>query len=344
MATVVVDIIEGAAASHDVLKGWEITRTAIVTGLDPVTLSATRTSASATVTMASTVGVAIGQIVSGTGIAAGTSVVSFVPNTSALLSIAATASGTTDLVFGPTDTASLIQGALNAVIAVVGDRGAACPNIAVQTFLQTFIPEIIAANVVKVSIKYKGYPLPVYEFDGSMNQVQTNLDSTGKKFTVQYTYPATQNFQFDPRLAGTTVTQGGLLNLPVPEPIFIIKWLVVGTNPSLQIDIFKATYEGKINNGAVTFFVGGTSYPKHSVLIEKVSARTPDGGITYEAQCMFHVKPTPPGGTSGGWDPQATFINSGDGMPPPDLVSGTGYKQVQVLPEVTFPTFTFGPN
>ena len=80
------------------------------------------------------------------------------------------------------------------------------------------------------------------------------------------------------------------------------------------------------------------------MLIEKVSGRTSDGGISYEATMVFHVKPTPPGGTSGGWDTQATFINSGDGMPPPDLVAGTGFKQAQTIPDVTFPTFTFGPN
>jgi hypothetical protein len=31
-------------------------------------------------------------------------------------------------------------------------------------------------------------------------------------------------------------------------------------------------------------------------------------------------------------------------MPPPDLVAGTGYKQVQILPDVTFPTFILGAN
>ena len=348
MATVVVDIIEGSAASHDVLKGWDITRTAIVTGLVPVTLSATRTSASATVTMASTTGLAVGQVVTGTGIVAGAYVVSFVTNTSALLSIAATASGTTDLTFGPVDMASLIQTALNAVIAVVGDRQSACPNVPVPTFLQTFIPTILSANVVMVAIKYKGYPLPVYDFDSNISQVMTNKDINGNNITVQYTYPATQDFQFDPRLIGTTQTQGGLLSLPVPEPIYAIKWLVMSTptntTATLYMDWLKATYEGKINNAPWAFITGGISYPKHSALIEKVSGRTSDGGLTYEATMVFHVKPTPPGGTSGGWDPQATYINAGDGMPPPDVVAATGSNQFQILPEVTFPTFATSPN
>jgi hypothetical protein len=242
--------------------------------------------------------------------------------------------------------ASLIQTAINAIIAVVGDRQSACPNVPVPTFLQAFVPTILSANVVMVAIKYKGYPLPVYDFDSNMNQVPTNLDSAGNPITTQYTYPATQDFQFDPRLLGATITQGGLLSLPVPEPIYAIKWIVVSgaTSANLQMDALKATYEGKINNNAVSIFVGGTSYAKHSVLIEKVSGRTSDGGISYEATMVFHVKPTPPGGTSGGWDPQDTFINAGDGMPPPDLVAGTCYKQVQILPDVTFPTFVSGPN
>jgi hypothetical protein len=244
------------------------------------------------------------------------------------------------------DTASLIQTAINAVIAVVGDRQSACPNVPVPTFLQAFVPTILSANVVMVAIKYKGYPLPVYDFDSNMNQIPTNKDINGTEFTVEYTYPATQDFQFDPKLLGKTQTQGGLLSLPVPEPIFAVKWIVVSgaTSANLQMDALKATYEGKINNNAVSIFVGGTSYAKHSVLIEKVSGRTSDGGITYEATMVFHVKPTPPGGTSGGWDPQATFINAGDGMPPPDLVDGTGSKQVQILPDVTFPTFILGAN
>ena len=346
MATVTVDLIEGSAASHDVLKGWDITRTAIVTGLDPVTLSATRTSASTTVTMASTTGLAVGQVVTGTGIAAGAYVVSFVPNTSALLSIAATASGTSNLVFGPVDTASLIQSAINAVIAVVGDRQSACPNVPVPTFLQTFIPTILSANVVMVAIKYKGYPLPVYDFDSNMNQIPTNKDVNGTQITVEYTYPATQDFQFDSKLLGKTQTQGGLLSMPVPEPIFAVKWLVVSgaTSATLQMDVLKSAYEGKINNAAVAIVTGGTTYPKHGVLIEKVAGHSSDGGISYEATMVFHVKPIPPGGTSGGWDPQATFINAGDGMPPPDLVAGTGFKQTQIIPEVAFPTFVFGPN
>jgi hypothetical protein len=252
MATVTVDLIEGSAASHDTLKGWDITRTAIVTGLDPVTLSATLTSASATVTMASTTGVAIGQIVTGTGIPTGASVGSIVANTSIGLVLPAfptgftaapaTASGTSNLVFGPVDTASLILTAINAVIAVVGDRQSACPNVPVPTFLYAFVPTILSANVVMVAIKYKGYPLPVYDFDSNMNQIPTNKDINGTKFTVEYTYPATQDFQFDPKLRGTTQTQGGLLSLPVPEPIFAVKWIVVSgsTSANLQMDALKA--------------------------------------------------------------------------------------------------------
>ena len=358
MATITVDLIEGSAASHDTLKGWDITRTAIVKGIVPVSLTGTLTSASDTVSMASTAGVAIGQIVTGTGIPTGASVGSIVVNTSIGLVVPAfpsgftaapaTASGAKFLTFGPVDTASLIQTAINAVIAVVGDRTSQCPNVPVPTFLQAFVPTILSADVVMVAIKYKGYPLPVFEFDSNMNQVPTNKDINGNNITVQYTYPATQDFQFDPRLIGTTQTQGGLLSLPVPEPIYAIKWLVMSTpthtTATLYMDWLKATYEGKINNAPWAFITGGISYPKHSALIEKVSGRTSDGGLTYEATMVFHVKPTPPGGTSGGWDPQATYINAGDGMPPPDVVAATGYNQFQILPEVTFPTFATSPN
>jgi hypothetical protein len=72
-------------------------------------------------------------------------------------------------------------------------------------------------------------------------------------------------------------------------------------------------------------------------LIEKVSGISRDQGVTYEVTLSMRFNPAT-------WDPQVTFINPDDGKPPPDLVAGTGYKVVQILPEVTFPTWTFGPN
>ena len=190
------------------------------------------------------------------------------------------------------------------------------------------------------------------EFDGSLNQVQTNYDVSGNPIYLQYTYPATQVFQFDERLLGKLQTQGGLVNMPVPEPIFIYKWIY--TSGMNAFALFKLTYEGKINNADYT--IAGQSIAKHCLLIEKISSTTPDGGVTYIATMVFHQKNPGLNATSGmgGWDPQATFINAGDGQPPRDLIKPggsfppgqtlPGYIQVQVIPDVTFPTLTFGSN
>ena len=352
MASVNIDIIEGTSASHDVIKGWDITRVAIVQGLNPFTLAGTLTSSSATVAMADTTGVAPGLAVTGTGIQAGTVVVSYILNTSMVISNTATVSGSKNLTFTPVDQATLVQSAENAVSSITGLRGSVCPNFPVQTFLQTFMCNIVSADTVIVSIKYKGLPLAVLEFDGSLNQVQTTYDINGNNIYLQYTYPTTQDFQFDERLLGKLQEQGGLVNMPVPEPIFIYKWIYTfGQN---AFAAFKLAYEGKINNTAYT--IAGLSIAKHCLLIEKISATTPDGGVTYIATMVFHQKNPGKNATPGmgGWDPQATFINAGDGQPPSDLIgpggsfpSGQtlpGYTQVQVIPDCTFPTLTFGSN
>ena len=66
---------------------------------ETVTLAAGTTSTSETVTMASTAGVYVGQTVTGTGIPAGAKVTSVTTNTSITISIAATATGSPNLVF-----------------------------------------------------------------------------------------------------------------------------------------------------------------------------------------------------------------------------------------------------
>lgn len=77
------------------------TLTGLTRGQAGGSLSFTTTSGSSTITGASTSGIQVGQYVSGTGITPYTYVVSFVANTSVLLSTSAAASGTATLVFSP---------------------------------------------------------------------------------------------------------------------------------------------------------------------------------------------------------------------------------------------------
>lgn len=270
--TVEVDILEGTAASHDLVSGWEITRIAIVTGL----------SASAT-------------------------------------------------------SPAKIAAAETAVIAVTGDRGAVCPTIAVPTYLVRFVHELVGDGTTdKVKILYKGYPRAVYEFDGSLNQVETNLDSNGDPIEVSYTYPA--NYPLDEQKRNILVTQGGFITRAVPEPIFTVRWvqtaIVVEEEPWTATDAMtqlKLDYEGKVNDAE--YSIGRLTGSARTWLIEKISGTTRDGGLTYEAAMTFHYR----GNT---WDTQVTFINPDDGLPPADLIANTGYKIYSAYPTATFPSFS----
>ena len=254
------------------------------------------------------------------------------------------------------DTAKLYNDALAALIAVVGDRGSQCPNISVPTYLEEFIPELLSAESVKIRMVYKGYPLPTYEFDGSLSQVESNLDANGQVITTQYTYP--DNYALDPRKAGLTVTQGGMVSRPVPEPCFTIRFIVtdgtippltIGTppNPGSMILVYSGTrtateimtylgmYEGTVNNAY--YQIGLINGAPHQWMITKVRGTSRDAGNTYEAAITFQFR-------AATWDQQTTFINPDDGKPPPDLVANVGYKLTRVPPETSFPIFTFGPN
>ena len=338
-----IDILEGHALSHDFLRGWEITRIAIVQGLQSiatVTLSGTTTNTSAVVTMASTAGVLMGMNMAATGIPVPAKVIGIVTNTSVTLSIAATASATVSLVFGSLDTAGLGQAAEGAVIAVTGNRGAICPNVGVPTFLKTFQTDLIGPDAAKVKIVYAGYPLPTIEFDGTLNQVESNKDSSGALITVQYTYPS--GYLLDARKAGQTFTQGGMISRSICITTVVVRWVItdgkIGGTPATATEIlawFKTTFEGFLNNASYT--LAAITGAARTWKVDKVAGVSRDGGQTYEAAMTFQYKPNT-------WDQLVVFINPDDGKPPPDLVSGTGYKMVQGETTTTFPTFFFPPN
>jgi hypothetical protein len=241
------------------------------------------------------------------------------------------------------DTAALFKAALDAVIAVTGDRGSACPSISVPTYLEQFIPELIDATSVRVRIVYKGYPLVVWEYDGGLNQVESNLDINGSVVSVSYAYPS--NYALDPRKAGLTITQGGMVRRSMPEPVITVRILIVpatiggvARDASYCMAYYKAGFEGKVNSAAVT--LGYLYGDVHCWLCEKVHGITRDGGGSYEASFTFHLRYQT-------WDEPVVFTNPDDGKPPADLVSGTGYKLVRTQPEVAFsglPSLAVGAN
>jgi hypothetical protein len=346
-ATVQIDILEGTAASHDILRGWEITRIAVIeSGLQAaasLTLAGSTTLGSGTVTMASTLGVLMGMSVAGTGIPAITKVTGITTNTNIVLSNAATESGTLTLSLGSLDTAGLMAAAEGLVIAVTGDRGSVCPNVGVPTYLKSFTPTLIGTDAAFVKIAYQGYPLPKYDFDSQLNDVQSNLDVNGSLITTSYTYPL--NYPYDYRYRGTTKPQGGMISRPVPESTVNVQWLItdgfiaVGTvstpATATQIVGWWKAFEGKVNSTSYT--IGPLMGAARCWRFDKIHCVSNDGGRTYEASALLHLKRNT-------WDTLVVYMDPNTGMPPPDLVAGVGYKMVATPEETAFPSWTFPPN
>ncbi len=253
----------------------------------------------------------------------------------------------------PSHTAStptLFRAALDAVIEIVGDRGSPCPDIDVPTYLEEFVPELLSADAVKVKITYKGYPLPTYEFDGCLTQVESNLDIHGNPILTQYTYPV--DYPWDPRKAGFTVTQGGLVSKDVNETTLTVKFLIVPGVVSFYgvmdlppgvflrpgavlsatdlMSLITYHYSGSINNAP--YQLGVLLGDVHQWKVTRVSGVSNDGGQTYNASMTFQFRLAT-------WDPLVVFVNPDDGKPPADLVAGTGYYQPQTQRAVTFPFF-----
>lgn len=233
-------------------------------------------------------------------------------------------------------TGLLLSTALAYVIGVTGDRGTPCPNIVVPTYLEKFTPEVETPEVVKIRITYKGYPLPQYEFSSALNQVQSNIDAQGNLITTQYTYPNNYGQALvlpgDPRRAGTSPMQGGFITRPLAEVTFTIKLVVTqGFYAVSQLCLL----EGKTNKDP--WPIGAIPGAIHTWLVSSVRAVSRDGGSAFELSMSFQYREQT-------WDPVVVFINPDDGLPPHDLVAGTGYKTVTGPYESTFPTFIFGPN
>lgn len=232
--------------------------------------------------------------------------------------------------YTPANTATLRNDALNAVIAVVGDRGSSNPSIPVPNYIDSFAPEIKGPRVVSVRINYKGYPLYQFEVSGSLSQVETNLDKNGAPIITGYTYPS--DYKLDPTKAGKTYKQGGLTCRPTPEPTFVTKFIVAGDGVlSLMTDL--ALMLGKVNGSAYT--VGSIRGAARTWQVTVAHGISKDGGSSYEAEFGIQYR-------AATWDPTECYINPDDGKPPPDLDPGAsppGYYKPKIPFETTFPIF-----
>lgn len=234
----------------------------------------------------------------------------------------------------PVTTGALFEAALAVIIGAIGDRGSPCPGISVPTYLEQFIPESVTTEEVKVRIIWKGYPTPIIEFSSASNQVESNLDADGNLITVQYKYP--DKYLLDPRKAGKTVTQGGMISRPLPQVTYTRKFTIVATDGDLSKTLSDVTdlllLEGKTNLNV--YSVGSLPGAPRTWLVTSVRAQTRDG-VSYEMGVSMEYREET-------WDPLVVFINPDDGKPPPDIIKGTGSKVPKGPKAVNFPSFNLG--
>jgi hypothetical protein len=238
------------------------------------------------------------------------------------------------------DHAALCTAAEAAVVAVVGARGSTWSSTSATVYLKRFSVKVLGATACQVDIIYQGYPVVVYEFDGGLNQVQSNLDVSGTVVTVQYEYPSGYDaLHGTTGLDGTTETQPAIVSRTVPEPTFSVRMtLGAGTIGGVQktasemLSYYKYTYEGKVNSNS-SYGVGYLVSGIRTWLVEKISGTTHNGGLTYEMIVVLHQRMQ-------SWDELVIFTDPRTGKPPDGLVAGTGYKLVQVIPMASLPDWT----
>ena len=104
-----------------------------------------------------------------------------------------------------------------------------------------------------------------------------------------------------------------------------------GTSSALKIlTSIGATYMGKVNSTTWTL----TNGSPRTWQFEGLHATSRDAGVTFEAAVTLHYRPET-------FDRLVAFNDPATGLPPTDLVSGTGYKYVRIQDEVDFNTIPF---
>ena len=220
------------------------------------------------------------------------------------------------------------------ITGVVGQRGSKynMGSGGVTVYLKAFVPDVVGPNSVEFRIVYRGYPILVYEFDGSLNQIEANIDVNQNPIAVSYTYNSsygTTSNGGDSNKANHRYVQSVLVQRDEPEPVFTVRFLVVTGNLSTHVrgqdlNLFNAnatdcmtaigSFSGTCNDD--TYTIGIITGTKHQWKIVRVTGVSRDQGLTYEASMSFQFRPS-------GWDKTVTFINPDTGQPPPDLVVST---------------------
>ncbi|MBE3118837.1 MAG: hypothetical protein IMZ50_08795 [Candidatus Atribacteria bacterium] len=93
-----------------------------------------------------------------------------------------------------------------------------------------------------------------------------------------------------------------------------------------------STYVGKVN---ATGWDAASADAARTWLCTEITGRSSDGGATYTVRYVFVRRTEYP---TQNWDEYVQFVDAQTGMPPSDLVAGTGRKPVQIYSEANFDT------
>ena len=253
MATVEIDLLEGVASSHDIISGWDVTRVAIVTGLN-----AGGTLDSAGLLQAAENAVA--KMTGPRGTNYGTS-----PSGAWV-----TGSDTppSDWVTGQFPVGTYIKsfkvdpiGATAAKVKIIY-HGYPLPRFEFDSSINE-VPtnKDVNGNVVTLSYTYPNpYPLNPARAGRTLTTGWLGSRPVPESlWTVKY------------------VITDGILN---------------GMNATATniLTYYKHLLEGKINSSA--YPVGNIPGARHCVLCEKVHGTSSDGGASYETSFVFHYRPT----------------------------------------------------
>jgi hypothetical protein len=275
-ATVYLDKIEGSGATAHVIQQTGVRRAFTVTDLPVVEYTTTTT-----VTLPS------GQ---------GGDVITYTPNPG-------------------WNSGLMFEKAVNALSAVTGGLGSACPGLTTPNYLEEIQPQSVSGNTVTGVLIYKGFPKLSIKISTNLQEVDSNLDKDGKVVFTSYTYPS--SYPADPALAGLTVSQGFLIPKKIPDTVMVFRYTYTSTgtpSPTALIINFSQTFVGTVNATAwpvLSFPSNAAINAPRTWLIESCDAESRDGGVTYEVAVSYHFRPQT-------WDFLVVFIKRDDGKPPTD--------------------------
>ena len=177
-------------------------------------------------------------------------------------------------------------------------------------------PVAISGKIIQVEIVYKQLgsldeqPPPgtnsVVGGETALEQIKTEFDKFGNQITLTH----------------NGITRGGSVNIQRPRD----RLTFTRIEQSLAPGVITRAFTGKTNlflwNGGIpgTWLCDRIPFDQENPTLKPPS---------YRFSYQFKHDP-------GGWNPQVVFIDPETGEPPPDLVSGEGFKTVEIYDQVNF--------